>query len=209
MSLTKQQRIELNELLLAHFDGPELTRMVRMHLDENLSAIAGGANLTDIVFNLVDWAERRGRSLDLIDAALAERGQSPELLHLRMAVAATNVQADRTASDGQQEPSQPGSAVVVDIDNSSIHGSTFNINVGGGARGTDGAPATGSGESKTERKRQLLEERQQILVDKLKAAHAQRNQTLNAVDKVTLDQVILQLEQELNAVGGELAAIDQ
>ena len=134
MSLTKQQRIELNELLLALFDGPELTRMVRMHLDENLSAIAGGDNLTDVVFNLVYWTERRGRSLDLIDAALTERGQSPELLHLRMAVASANVQADTTASDGQGEPPQSGSAVVVDIDNSSIHGSSFNINVGGGGR---------------------------------------------------------------------------
>lgn len=208
MSLTKQQRIELNQLLLTLFDGPELTRMVRMHLDENLSAIAGGTNLTDIVFNLVYWAERRGRSLDLIDAALAERGQNPELLHLRMAVASANVQDDTTASDGHQEPSQPGSAVVVDIDNSSIHGSTFNINVGGGARSTDGVPATESGESKAERNRQLLEERQQLLVDKLKAAHEQRNQTLNAVDKVTLEQVIQQLEQELDAVGHELAALD-
>ncbi len=208
MPLTKQQRIELNELLLALFDGPELTRMVRMHLDENLSAIAGGANLTDIVFNLVYWAERHGRGPDLIDAALAERPQSPELFRLRAAVAATDAQADTTEDNGQQGPPRPDSAVVVDIDNSSIHGSTFNINVGGGARSSDATPAGSASESRAEVKRQLLEERQQLLVEKLKAAHEQRNQTLNAVDKVTLDRVILQLEQELDAVARELVLID-
>ena len=74
--LTGPQFEQLQAALLAAFDRADLTRMVRIELDESLDAIAGGESssttLSAAVFNLIEWSERRGRRLTLTNAF--ERG---------------------------------------------------------------------------------------------------------------------------------------
>ena len=49
----------------------ELAMIVRLELNENLDAIAGGENLRVMVFKLVTWAESGGRIPNLIQGAQA------------------------------------------------------------------------------------------------------------------------------------------
>lgn len=61
MKLTREQFRELNTRLLWQF--PEtalLSRGVRETFGENLNVVAGGANLAEVVYNLIVWAEARG-----------------------------------------------------------------------------------------------------------------------------------------------------
>jgi hypothetical protein len=47
----------------------KLKQMVRFKLDENLESIAGSGILNDVVFNLVEWAESKGKLEHLIQGA--------------------------------------------------------------------------------------------------------------------------------------------
>ncbi len=77
MTLTGPQAKQIQDVFLAAFDRAELAQMVQFQLGETLDQIAGGTDLTEIVFNLVRWADRNGRLLDLIDGALAANPESP------------------------------------------------------------------------------------------------------------------------------------
>jgi hypothetical protein len=79
MSLTGSQIEQLQTALLHAFDEPSLTQMVRIRLGEDIRAVAGGANLSDLVFSLITWAERTGRTSELIAGASASNPQNPEL----------------------------------------------------------------------------------------------------------------------------------
>jgi hypothetical protein len=59
---------------------PQLKRMVRIGLDQNLEKIASGDTLTLITFSLIEWAEAQGWTERLIAAA---RAQSPDNLLLQ------------------------------------------------------------------------------------------------------------------------------
>lgn len=56
-------------LLLAFPSEADLSQMVRLGLNENLSAVAGSGNLTEIVHKLITWAESHGRLDDLVKKA--------------------------------------------------------------------------------------------------------------------------------------------
>ncbi len=71
MPLTGNQSRELQEALLDAFNRAQLTRMVRFELQESLSQIADGENDTELVFNLVTWADRHDRVAELIAGAYA------------------------------------------------------------------------------------------------------------------------------------------
>ena len=77
--LTGRQYGALQKALIAAFTEESLTQMVKLELDENLAAIAGGSNLGAKVFALIDWAERTGRLSRLIQGALSANPDSPEL----------------------------------------------------------------------------------------------------------------------------------
>jgi hypothetical protein len=79
VKLTGAQYRDFQNALLSAFDGNELRQMVRIELDENLDAIAGGNDLRTVVFNLIDWARRTGRLGALMGAALNANPTSPEL----------------------------------------------------------------------------------------------------------------------------------
>ncbi len=94
MTLTGAQTKQIQAALLSAFGKAELARMVQFHLDETLAQIADGDNDTQIVFNLVQWADRNGRVPDLIDGALVA---NPELQDLQ-----------QEASNWRMEPPEEG-----------------------------------------------------------------------------------------------------
>ena len=68
--LSGRQLRELRDALLdAYTSQASLRQMVRFELDENLETIAGGGDLAEQTFNLIDWAERTGRLLELVEKA--------------------------------------------------------------------------------------------------------------------------------------------
>ena len=74
MRLSGKQLQQIQEALLdAYSSVDELRMLARFELSENLDAVAGGANLRVVVFNLLTWAEQHGRLPDLIAGACRER----------------------------------------------------------------------------------------------------------------------------------------
>ncbi|HEX2988952.1 MAG TPA: effector-associated domain EAD1-containing protein, partial [Chloroflexota bacterium] len=70
----------LNEVIARAFPTrAELAQLVRYKLDENLQAIAGGDDLAEIVFNLIGWAEAKGRVGELIEKGLEMRPGNADL----------------------------------------------------------------------------------------------------------------------------------
>jgi formylglycine-generating enzyme required for sulfatase activity/nucleotide-binding universal stress UspA family protein len=67
--LTGKQVEQIHDALLAGYSPDSLRRMVRVGLNEMLANIAGGATFSDVVFNLIEWAERQDRVLELVTAA--------------------------------------------------------------------------------------------------------------------------------------------
>jgi S1-C subfamily serine protease len=93
MKISKDQHKGLVEALLRAFTSKaDLLQMVRHGLDENLEAIAGGDNLRSTVFNLVTWAESRGRIEELVIAAQSENPSNLELRNVaeQMSLAANS-----------------------------------------------------------------------------------------------------------------------
>ncbi|NJM73206.1 MAG: toll/interleukin-1 receptor domain-containing protein [Scytonema sp. RU_4_4] len=66
-------------LLSAFPTTAKLKQMVRFKLDENLDAIAGGANHSEVVSNLIEWAEGEGRLEELLIAARKDNPGNPAL----------------------------------------------------------------------------------------------------------------------------------
>lgn len=79
--LTRQQRNELFDALLAAFPGwDELQLMARRQLDKNLAEISARSNpLTAVVLDLIVWAEAGGYLAELTDGALAQQPNNPQL----------------------------------------------------------------------------------------------------------------------------------
>src|SRR5438034_4441879 len=73
MKLTGPQVKQLRDALISAFPTYEpLDEMVRIGLNENLSAVAGEGNLREVVFALIRWAEAQGRITELVVAANEE-----------------------------------------------------------------------------------------------------------------------------------------
>lgn len=70
---------ELKTALLSAFERDSLAEMVQTRLDEKLDAIAGDKSLGTVVFNLICWAVKHGKTEDLIQAAFACVPDNPEL----------------------------------------------------------------------------------------------------------------------------------
>ncbi len=80
----KQLKGAMDALLAAYATDSALAQMVEFGLGENLSAIAGGSNLQDKVFSLLEWARMRGHLTELLQAAI---DQSPNNAQLRQFIA--------------------------------------------------------------------------------------------------------------------------
>src|SRR5690606_9339376 len=59
----------LHASLVDAFDTASLRLMVRTKLDEDLEVIAGGSNRSEVVLNLIHWAERTNRLAEMIEGA--------------------------------------------------------------------------------------------------------------------------------------------
>lgn len=101
--LSGSQLKQLQEALLSAFPShDELRMMVRLELDANLDAVAGGDNLRVVVFKLVTWAESGGRIDALIAGAQSQQPGNPEVKRL--------VQAARAWDAVMSAAKQPGKA---------------------------------------------------------------------------------------------------
>ncbi len=70
----------LHEVLLFAFPNRgALERMVAHYLGENLNIISGAGGLSDVVFDLVQWADAQGRVAELVAAARAANQSNPDL----------------------------------------------------------------------------------------------------------------------------------
>jgi hypothetical protein len=79
VSLSAASRDQLVEALVAAFGRRDLERLTRYKLGKKLEDVAGGENLGETTFNLVEWAHAYGRMQDLVSGALAENPGNPEL----------------------------------------------------------------------------------------------------------------------------------
>ena len=104
MSLTGPQHQQLQSALLAAFDEAGLRILARQELETDLDAVAGGKNKTEIVLNLIAWAEREGRVADLIAGARRQNPTNPDLQAL--AEAAKDWRLELPAEPEAQSPYQ-------------------------------------------------------------------------------------------------------
>lgn len=83
MPLTGLQHQQVQNSLLTAFDEAGLRELVRFELDERLDLVAGGINLRERVYNLVEWANSQDRVVDLIDGAVHQNPTNLELIALK------------------------------------------------------------------------------------------------------------------------------
>src|SRR5690349_1518461 len=80
MQLSGQQQRQLEQVLLSAFPRkPDLARLVRHGLDENLIALSNSESLSELVFDLIEWARSRDRLAELINAAREDNPAHPQL----------------------------------------------------------------------------------------------------------------------------------
>ena len=88
MRLTQQQFLQLQTALLDGYDRAGLRRMLRLGLDTSLDEITAGTTDSQIVFDVIEWAERTDKVPSLI-AAAAEHNPQNTLLHQLSGAAAS------------------------------------------------------------------------------------------------------------------------
>lgn len=77
--LSGKQYGDLQNSLVAAFDNETLPNMVKLCLEQDLTAIAGGSTRRAVAFNLIGWAQRTGKLTELISCAYEANPDSPEL----------------------------------------------------------------------------------------------------------------------------------
>ena len=78
--LTSEQFVQLGKALVSAFpDKAKLSRMVRITFDQRLQEVAEGANHTERVDQLIDWADAEGRLSELIIGASHQNPGNPKL----------------------------------------------------------------------------------------------------------------------------------
>lgn len=82
MSLSGQQFQQLSEALRSAFTRSTLAMMLRFRLEKNLDDISLGGSMQEIVFELIETAEREGWTEQLILAARYSNPGNPQLLAL-------------------------------------------------------------------------------------------------------------------------------
>jgi len=109
--LTGAQYQRLHKALLTFVTPDGLRMTLRFYLDEDLDQVVKGANYSDLVFNLIGWAESQGRLGDLVGALRKENPGSPEL------AAAIEEFSGAPASSGAPKLSDiPGVVIVDEVD---------------------------------------------------------------------------------------------
>jgi formylglycine-generating enzyme required for sulfatase activity len=100
MALIGPQFVQIQQALLSGFSEATLRQMLRAELNVDLSHVAGGDNLTEIVHSLIDWADRNHQVLELIEAAVRTNPLKSELQALQDAAKTWHLDPPR----GVEEP---------------------------------------------------------------------------------------------------------
>lgn len=97
LALDGQRKRQLRESILSAFPGvPPLARMVSDYLDLNLATVAAPAgDLQGQVFDLIEWAEARGKLGDLVLGARYANPDNPELYAFAFRVGLSSSDHDR------------------------------------------------------------------------------------------------------------------
>ena len=139
MKLTKQQFLQIQTALLDGYDRAGLRRLVRLGLDTSLDDITSGTTDSDVVFDVIEWAERGDKVPALIQAAVEHNSQNGALLQLRQDASmwfapgdSTTPHATRPAADSPAAPTAapPPNRAGGDIIIANIGGGSEDIAVG-------------------------------------------------------------------------------
>lgn len=117
MPLTGKQFKQIQEALLSAYPSQELLRqMMRVEMEENLDAVAGGPNLSAQVFSLISWAEAHGKLAMLVQAAHRGNPRNPALHALAMdyGIADTLAEQRPAMEEPKQQQAQRGPAAPLD-----------------------------------------------------------------------------------------------
>ena len=107
MQLTGRQVAQIRDALLVAYNRNSLAAMVRVELDENLEAIAGGSDLRSTFFNLVAWAEQHDCIDRLIEGACNENRDNKSLQQLRDDAKGWRVEAQPAPAAAQRVGTPP------------------------------------------------------------------------------------------------------
>lgn len=85
MSLNGIQIEQIHEALMNGYRShSDLSRMVRINLDISLNEISTGKNLSETAFDLVNWADSRGKVSELIQSAYNDNPSNPKIRQLAL-----------------------------------------------------------------------------------------------------------------------------
>ena len=83
MRLAKKQFLQIKAALLDGYDRAGLRRLLRLGLDTALDEITAGPTDSDVVFDVIEWAERTDQAPALIAAAAEHNPQNAALQQLQ------------------------------------------------------------------------------------------------------------------------------
>ena len=108
MKLTGKQKQALNNALLSAFPTRgNLAQMMVFQMEENLETVAGGDTYSDVVLNLIQWAESRGLIEKLIVSARTQNTGNPTL-HAFAVEVGIESQPDAPKDSGQDKGGNSG-----------------------------------------------------------------------------------------------------
>lgn len=79
MKLTGEQIAQIEKAIVEAYNVDGLRRAVRVHMDVSLQTIVGGETFNNVVFNLIDWAEKNACIGRLVKAVCADNPNHPLL----------------------------------------------------------------------------------------------------------------------------------
>ena len=104
----------LAALLDAYSSESSLRQMVRIELDENIDVVAGGGDLREKIFNLIDWAERTGRLPELVEKAHQFNPGNVRLRTFAETVPGVTTVAEARTAKAEPEKRTPASPVDIE-----------------------------------------------------------------------------------------------
>ncbi len=139
MKLTKQQFLQIQTALLDGYDRAGLRRLVRLGLDTSLDEITSGTTDNDVMFDVIEWAERGDNVSTLIRAAVEHNSQNEALRQLKQDSSAWFAPGgSKTPAETRQAAGSPAAQTAAlppysaggDIIIANIGGSSENVAVG-------------------------------------------------------------------------------
>lgn len=183
MKLTGQQYKQLLDALVSAYPTRNtLAQMIFFELGENLDTIVGSGSLVDTTFDLIKWAEARGRLDDLIRGAARTNSGNSDLKAFIKDVGDAQASSAISPSPTSAQDSTTSASPA-----------------------TPATPATPR--SFVEIKRQALQDRRAALVEDYQAANQQIVQTLADLDRQRLLRQLEALERNIAQIDDDLSKL--